>query len=214
MQAVATVSRTRFAAQIARRAVGQALSFGLPSRAILTGMKRRHVPGLPLWALVSIAACLGLAGGFALPPWPAIGGPPNATNARVIDGDTLDVAGERIRLLGLDAPEGKQVCQRDGRPWQCGDDATAALRGLMAGRPVHCDVKGRDRYQRALAVCTAGGTDLAREMVRRGMAVAYYPSRGVRGPSYDAEEADAEAAQRGLWGGSFVRPSEWRQGEC
>jgi endonuclease YncB( thermonuclease family) len=49
-------------------------------------------------------------------------------------------------------------------------------------------------------------------MVRRGLAVAYYPSRGVGGPSYDAEEDDAEAAQRGLWGGSFIRPADWRRG--
>lgn len=133
--------------------------------------------------------------------------------ARVVDGDTLDVASQRARLIGIDAPEGRQVCQRDGRPWRCGDDAKAALRGLVANRTVTCDVKGRDRYQRALAVCAAGGADVAREMVRRGMAVAYYPARGVRGPSYEAEEAEAETAQRGLWGAAFVRPDEWRRGE-
>jgi endonuclease YncB( thermonuclease family) len=133
--------------------------------------------------------------------------------ARVLDGGTLDIAGERVRLLGMDAPEGKQLCQRGGREWPCGEIAAAALAGLVAGQAVQCDVKGQDRYSRALAVCRAGSKDIGRELVRRGLAVAYYPKRGVRGPSYDAEEADAEAAQRGLWGGSFIRPSEWRQGE-
>lgn len=169
----------------------------------------------PLWYVVATAACIGLAAGGILPLLPSngsaaatIAGPAKAT-----DGDTLVIGSEKVRLLGLDAPEGRQVCQRGGREWRCGDDATLALRSLVAGRSVTCDVRGRDRYQRALAVCTAGGVDVAREMVRSGLAVAYYPAKGVRGPSYDTEEAEAEAAQRGLWGGSFIRPSEWRKGE-
>ncbi|MGH6884601.1 MAG: thermonuclease family protein [Geminicoccales bacterium] len=72
--------------------------------------------------------------------------------AQVIDGDTLDLAGERIRLIGIDAPEGNQTCQRNGRPWECGDDATAALGELVAGAEVHCNVLGRDRWGRGLAV--------------------------------------------------------------
>ena len=136
-----------------------------------------------------------------------------AGTAHVVDGDTLDVAGQRVRLIGIDAPEGRQVCQRDGRPWRCGDDAKDTLESLVATRAVTCDVKGHDRYRRALAACAAGGVDVAREMVSLGMAVAYYPARGVRGPAYDDEEAEAEAAQRGLWGAAFVRPDEWRRGE-
>lgn len=132
--------------------------------------------------------------------------------ARVVDGDTLEVAGQKVRLLGLDAPEAKQVCQRDGRPWRCGDVSADTLRDLVARRDVRCEVRGRDRWRRSLAVCRAGDTDLAREMVRRGMAVAYYPKRGVRGPTYDAEEAEAEATQRGLWDAAFIPPADWRKG--
>jgi hypothetical protein len=58
-----------------------------------------------------------------------------AEMARVLDGDTLELStGERIRLWGIDAPEGSQVCQRDGPLWHCGDDATAAMRVLVNGR--------------------------------------------------------------------------------
>ena len=161
-------------------------------------------PGGVLTAAI-IAAALLLAG-------PAAAEPPLSGTARIVDGDTLEIAGQKVRLLGLDAPEGKQVCQRDGRPWRCGDAAAAVLRDIVAGRGVRCDVRGLDRWGRSLAVCQAGDTDLAREMVRRGMAVAHYPKRGVRGPTYDDEHADAKTVQRGLWGGAFVRPADWRKG--
>lgn len=153
-----------------------------------------------------IAAALLLAG-------PAAAEPPLSGTARIVDGDTLEIAGQKVRLLGLDAPEGKQVCQRDGRPWRCGDASADVLRDIVAGRGVRCDVRGRDRWGRSLAVCSAGNADLAREMVRRGMAVVYYPKRGVRGPTYDAEQAEAEAAQRGLWATTFIPPADWRKGK-
>ena len=41
----------------------------------------------------------------------------------VINGDTIGVHGRRIRLHGIDAPESRQLCRRDGKPWQCGKDA-------------------------------------------------------------------------------------------
>jgi endonuclease YncB( thermonuclease family) len=132
-------------------------------------------------------------------------------SARVIDGDSLELAGEDIRLIGIDAPEGRQVCQRDGLEWRCGDDATAALGTLVAGAEVRCDVLGHDRWRRALALCFAGPVEINREIVRQGWALAYYPERGaIPGPTYDAEQLEAEEAQRGLWSGSFVPPWEWR----
>ncbi len=77
---------------------------------------------LPLLGVLALAlACARSA--------PAAGneGQPIAGGAFVIDGDTLTVAGQRIRLYGIDAPEFHQLCQRDGEPWRCGQAATVAL---------------------------------------------------------------------------------------
>ncbi len=47
--------------------------------------------------------------------------------ASVIDGDTLEINGQRIRYHGIDAPESRQLCRLDGIPWQCGKDAANSL---------------------------------------------------------------------------------------
>lgn len=128
---------------------------------------------------------------------------------RVIDGDTLEVAGERIRIWGVDAVEGRQICQRDGAPWRCGDDATAALEALVLDGVLVCDERDVDRYGRTVATCTVGGVDIGSELVRQGWALDYENySKGA----YAIEQLEAEAAQRGLWSGSFVPPWEWRKG--
>ncbi len=54
-----------------------------------------------------------------------------AGTASVIDGDIIEVRGQRIRLHGIDAPESRQLCRLDGRPWQCGKDATNALAAAL-----------------------------------------------------------------------------------
>jgi endonuclease YncB( thermonuclease family) len=147
--------------------------------------------------------CVLLAGGIAAAGWfldrqaAAIVGP-----ARVIDGDSLTVAGMEIRLYGIDAPELAQTCLRAGRPWSCGAEAAAALRAAAAGREVTCRPRDRDRYRRTVAVCLAGGLDLGAAMVKGGLAV----SLGA----YAADEREARDARRGLWSSSFDRPAAWR----
>ncbi len=59
-----------------------------------------------------------------------------AGTATVIDGDTIEVHGQRIRLHGIDAPEGHQLCFIDGKRWQCGRDAANALADKIAHRPL------------------------------------------------------------------------------
>jgi endonuclease YncB( thermonuclease family) len=94
--------------------------------------------------------------------------------ASVVDGDTLELAdGNRVRIWGIDAVENAQVCHRDGRPWRCGDDATAALRRLIDGQKVACEARDVDRYGRMIAVCLVDGADIGSEMVRQGWALDY-----------------------------------------
>ena len=92
--------------------------------------------------------------------------------ASVIDGDTLEIHGQRIRLHGIDAPESRQLCRLDGKPWQCGKDAANALADKIARRPVSCEGLGRDRYKRIIARCTVAGEDLEKWMVANGLALA------------------------------------------
>ena len=124
---------------------------------------------------------------------------------RVVDGDTLRLNGVYIRIIGMDAPEMNQTCtDASGRPWACGRVATQQLSALIAGGRIECTAKGRDRYGRTLATCSAGSvSDLGGAMVRAGYAIHY---RGNL-----LAEVEARWRQRGLWAGDFERPQDWRQ---
>ncbi len=71
---------------------------------------------------------------------------------------------------GTDAPESQQLCRLDGKPWQCGKDATNALANKIARRPVTCEDLGRDLYKRIIGRCTAAGEDMGAWMVQQGLA--------------------------------------------
>jgi endonuclease YncB( thermonuclease family) len=85
-----------------------------------------------------------------------------AGQASIIDGDTLEIHGARIRLWGIDAPESDQLCRnRDSEHYRCGQKAANDLDAFVARRPVSCIEVDRDQYKRAVAVCTVAGIDLA-----------------------------------------------------
>src|SRR4030081_3502379 len=91
---------------------------------------------------------------------------------RVIDGDTLDMNGIRIRLWGIDAPEMRQTCQgKDGNTYECGRDSRAVMVELTRDRAVKCRQRDTDRYGRVVAVCRTEAGDVNAMIVRRGWAV-------------------------------------------
>src|SRR5262249_34848907 len=92
---------------------------------------------------------------------------------KVVDGDSLEIGGDRIRLYGIDAPEGRQDCRRNGQAWRCGDDAAAHLRRLVQGATLRCTPRDTDEYGRSVSVCRNGSVDINAEMVRAGFALAY-----------------------------------------
>lgn len=130
-----------------------------------------------------------------------------AGTASVIDGNTLEILGQRIRLHGIDAPESAQICRLDGKPWMCGKDAANALAEKISGRPVTCEDLGRDRYERIVARCTVAGEDLGEWLAANGWAVAYY----LYSYEYSRAEQRARSARRGIWASEFEKPWEWRQ---
>lgn len=129
-----------------------------------------------------------------------------AGTARIIDGDTIEVAGERIRLVGVDAPERAQTCDVNGRVYACGEMARAWLVAKTDRRSVRCTEAGRDRYHRVLAVCYAGSENLNSGLVGAGWALAFRRYSDA----YVAFEDDARIARRGLWAGHFVPPWKYR----
>lgn len=127
--------------------------------------------------------------------------------ASVIDGDTIEIHGQRIRLFGIDAVESGQHCTRNGRPWLCGKESAFALEKRIGGSAIHCQGDEHDRYGRLVAVCFKGTEDLNRWMVEQGWAVAYRRYS----MSYADAEAAARSAGRGLWSSSFEMPWDWRK---
>lgn len=182
-------------------------------------MRRKSKPGPKVW-LAAFALVLGL---FAMTEDHAgaerllaqIGGAIHAGpradalvgTASVIDGDTMDIHGTRVRLHAVDAPESRQTCHRGRTEWRCGQQAALALQDKIARRPVTCEERDIDRYGRVVAVCFAGGENLNAWMVRQGHAVAYRQY----GRDYISEESAAKAEGRGVWSGTFTMPWDWRR---
>lgn len=129
--------------------------------------------------------------------------------ATVIDGDTMQVGTDRIRLWGIDAPETGQTCEVPShQPQPCGQQATLALRSVVQNKRITCQQRDTDIYGRKVAVCWSGQQELNRWLVEQGHAMAY---RRYAGPAYDQSEAQARATQRGIWATKFEMPWIYRQ---
>lgn len=128
----------------------------------------------------------------------------------VIDGDTLRIGKDTIRLSAIDAPEYRQSCvdEREQR-WPCGQASSQRLAQLILSPGLSCVSQATDRFGRALATCSTDAVqDIGRAMVLEGLATAY---DGRGGEAYAAYEREARKARRGVWRGTFDRPREWRR---
>ncbi len=135
----------------------------------------------------------------------AVSGPEGTI--RVIDADTWDVGGQRVRLFGIDAPEMSQSCDdAAGRVWKCGRWATVETRALYGGAQTRCERIDIDRYGRIVARCFVDGRDAGRELVRSGIVLAYrrYST------DYVGDERAAAADRRGMHSGNLQTPAAYR----
>lgn len=146
---------------------------------------------------------------LALLPLAAFGEP--SGRVKVVDADTWDVGGTRVRLFGIDAPEIGQMCQRPGgTDWDCGRWAAAETARRYGGRRANCEALDRDRYDRVVARCRVGGVDAGRAMVADGLAVAFRKYSW----DYDLEEKTASVNRVGIHSGRFERPAAVRAGKA
>jgi endonuclease YncB( thermonuclease family) len=132
-----------------------------------------------------------------------------AGQATIIDGDTLEIHGTRIRLWVIDAPETDQFCRNGSEHYRCGQKAANGLDAFIARRPVECVEVDRDQYKRAVAVCTVAGVDLAEWLVKNGLALDW--PQYFKG-AYAPAQSEAKRADLGIWNGSFQEP--WRYRAC
>ena len=131
----------------------------------------------------------------------------NEKKIQVIDGDTIYIGKLKYRLFGIDAPEIKQICEKDNIKIKCGVIAKNALKNKIAEKIPECVVKDKDRYQRFVAECFVGKESLSKFMVREGYAVAYTQYS----KDFIEDEKYAKENKLGIWSMNFQIPSEYRK---
>jgi endonuclease YncB( thermonuclease family) len=129
-------------------------------------------------------------------------------NAEVIDGDSLVISNNKIRLYGIDAVERNQLCKDSkGHQWKCGIEAKNYLTKLIDADKVICLLIAKDKYKRSLSICySSQQQNLNTEMVRAGYAVAYTRYSNMFVPY----EKEARQKQKGIWSGKFKMPERYR----
>ena len=136
--------------------------------------------------------------------------------AKVVDGDTIKIGKNKIRLLGIDAPEKKQQCKKPwltisfisfSKDYPCGQISTDKLKKKIKDKLLICKWINKDRYKRYIAECFKDKTNINAWMVRNGYAVAYrkYSKKFV------SQEIFARKEKLGLWSGTFIMPWDYRK---
>ena len=127
--------------------------------------------------------------------------------AIIIDGDTIHIGKNKIRLYGIDAPEIKQTCTINKIIWECGIDSSQALESIISEKEVECEIVDIDRYKRFVAICFVKNINLNKYMVQNGWAVAYrYYS-----DDFIKNEEIAKKNKAGIWQGKFLDPYLYRK---
>ena len=126
---------------------------------------------------------------------------------KVIDGDTIHLNGEKIRFSGIDTPELKQICIKDGSKNRCGETAKQILINKIGDNRVECIREGRDQYQRTLAECFVNDESLSSYLVKSGYAFAYrkYSKKFIIDEDY------ARVNKLGMWSMEFEYPWDFRR---
>ena len=126
---------------------------------------------------------------------------------KVVDGDTIHLNGEKIRFTGIDTPELKQTCIKEGISNYCGVTAKQILIDRIADKTVKCISEGKDQYKRTLAECFVNNESLSSYLVRSGYAFAYrkYSKKFIE------DENFAKTNQFGMWSMKFEYPWDFRK---
>lgn len=166
-------------------------------------MPARHSQNRPFRGVSGAIAAIGILVLCAIVAnWLEPAPTPLTGSVRASDGDSFHYGEERVRLLGIDAPELKQTCtDATGSVWPCGQQAREKLAELLRTK-LSCVRDGRDRYGRVLARCEVEGGDLGATLVATGWAVAV--------DDYWTEEDKARRQKLGIWAGNFISPKQWR----
>ena len=130
-----------------------------------------------------------------------------AQELKVIDGDTIHLNGEKIRFTGIDTPELKQTCIKNGNKNFCGVTAREILIEKIADNKVECISEGKDQYKRTLAECFVNNESLSSYLVRSGYAFAYrkYSKKFIPDEDY------ARNNKIGMWSMKFDYPWDYRR---
>ena len=125
----------------------------------------------------------------------------------VVDGDTIHLNGKKIRFTGIDTPELKQICNKQGIKDYCGLTAKKILIDKIANKTVECISQGKDQYKRTLAECFVNNESLSSYLVRSGYAFAYrkYSKKFIEDENY------AKTNNLGMWSMKFEYPWDFRK---
>lgn len=125
---------------------------------------------------------------------------------KVVDGDSLEINSNRIRLMGIDAPEYLQSCKTNKKKnYKCGISSKDYLENLIKDKTITCVIHSKDQYDRDLCTCYVKDININKEMVASGHAIAYLES------DYYKDQEEAKSKKLGIWNGDFIHPRLFRQ---